>query len=125
MLFGRAATPAKLASLHWAQGQGGSTPPSNWRLHPRVQQRPRCTAMPAGPHKRTRPRALKLAIASPLPGATYLDPMLPADHAMTAPLPPVPIPANDAQRVDAVRRLEVLDTEAEAEFDDIAWLART
>ncbi|ATS24067.2 PAS domain S-box protein [Xanthomonas phaseoli pv. phaseoli] len=79
--------------------------------------------MPAGPHKRTRPRALKLAIASPLPGATYLDPMLPADHAMTAPLPPVPIPANDAQRVDAVRRLEVLDTEAEAEFDDIAWLA--
>ncbi|MCG6630643.1 histidine kinase, partial [Acinetobacter baumannii] len=26
-------------------------------------------------------------------------------------------------RVDAVRRLGVLDTEAEAEFDDIAWLA--
>ncbi|MCC4600894.1 PAS domain S-box protein [Xanthomonas melonis] len=42
---------------------------------------------------------------------------------MTATLPPVPIPDNDALRVDAVRRLGVLDTEYEAEFDDIAWLA--
>ncbi|UXA50413.1 PAS domain S-box protein [Xanthomonas prunicola] len=49
--------------------------------------------------------------------------MLPADHAMTVLLPPVPIPVDDALRVDAVRRLGVLDTEAEAEFDDIAWLA--
>ncbi|KFA23986.1 histidine kinase, partial [Xanthomonas vasicola pv. vasculorum NCPPB 1326] len=42
---------------------------------------------------------------------------------MTVLLPPVPIPADDALRVDAVRRLEALNTEAEAEFDDIAWLA--
>ena len=42
---------------------------------------------------------------------------------MTALSPPVPIPANDALRVDAVRRLGVLDTAAEAEFDDLAWLA--
>ncbi|KGE53294.1 histidine kinase [Xanthomonas axonopodis pv. vasculorum] len=42
---------------------------------------------------------------------------------MTVLLPPVPIPVDDALRVDAVRRLGVLDTEAEAEFDDIAWLA--
>ncbi|MEC5193607.1 diguanylate cyclase (GGDEF)-like protein/PAS domain S-box-containing protein [Xanthomonas campestris] len=42
---------------------------------------------------------------------------------MTALSPPVPIPPNDALRVDAVRRLGVLDTAAEAEFDDLAWLA--
>ncbi|MCS3847285.1 PAS domain S-box-containing protein [Xanthomonas campestris] len=42
---------------------------------------------------------------------------------MTALSPPVPIPANDALRVDAVRRLGVLDTATEAEFDDLAWLA--
>ncbi|PPV05881.1 sensor domain-containing diguanylate cyclase [Xanthomonas bromi] len=42
---------------------------------------------------------------------------------MTVLLPPVPIPVDDALRVDAVRRLGVLDTEDEAEFDDIAWLA--
>ncbi|QHG88279.1 PAS domain S-box protein [Xanthomonas cucurbitae] len=42
---------------------------------------------------------------------------------MTALLPPVPIPDNDALRVEAVRGLGVLDTEAEAEFDDLAWLA--
>ncbi|KQQ84631.1 histidine kinase [Xanthomonas sp. Leaf131] len=42
---------------------------------------------------------------------------------MTVLLPPVPIPVNDALRVEAVRRLGVLDTEPEAEFDDIAWLA--
>ncbi|WP_244171142.1 PAS domain S-box protein [Xanthomonas populi] len=66
---------------------------------------------------------LKLILALPLLLATYLDPTLPAAHAMTALLPPVPIPANDALRVEAVRRLGVLDTEPEAEFDDIAWLA--
>ncbi|MCE4291494.1 PAS domain S-box protein [Xanthomonas hortorum pv. vitians] len=66
---------------------------------------------------------LKLILASPLLGATYLDQTLPADHAMTVLLPPVPMPANDALRVEAVRRLGVLDTEPEAEFDDIAWLA--
>ncbi|UKR52253.1 PAS domain S-box protein [Xanthomonas fragariae] len=54
--------------------------------------------------------------------ATHFD-HTPADHAMTALMPPVPIPADDALRVEAVRRLGVLDTEAEAEFDDIAWLA--
>ncbi|MBB4708389.1 hypothetical protein FHY34_002250 [Xanthomonas arboricola] len=64
-----------------------------------------------------------MIIASPLPGATYLAQTLPADHAMTVLLPPVPIPADDALRVEAVRRLGVLDTEPEAEFDDIAWLA--
>ncbi|TCK49453.1 diguanylate cyclase with PAS/PAC sensor /diguanylate cyclase with PAS/PAC and GAF sensors [Xanthomonas vasicola] len=64
-----------------------------------------------------------MLVASPLLGATYLDQTLPADHAMTVLLPPVPIPADDALRVDAVRRLEALNTEAEAEFDDIAWLA--
>lgn len=42
---------------------------------------------------------------------------------MTVLLPPVPMPVDDALRVEAVRRLGVLDTEAEAEFDDIAWLA--
>ncbi|WP_082473534.1 PAS domain S-box protein [Xanthomonas sp. Leaf148] len=73
--------------------------------------------------KRARLGALKLILASPLPGATYLAHTPPAHHAMTVLLPPVPIPANDALRVDAVRRLGVLDTEAEAEFDDIAWLA--
>ncbi|WP_309301101.1 sensor domain-containing diguanylate cyclase [Xanthomonas oryzae] len=66
---------------------------------------------------------LKFLVASPLLGATYPDQTLPADHAMTVLLPPVPIPVDDALRVDAVRRLGVLDTEAEAEFDDIAWLA--
>ncbi|RBD97930.1 hypothetical protein BRM30_06360, partial [Xanthomonas oryzae pv. oryzae] len=63
---------------------------------------------------------LKFLVASPLLGATYPDQTLPADHAMTVLLPPVPIPVDDALRVDAVRRLGVLDTEAEAEFDDIA-----
>ncbi|WP_425527406.1 GAF domain-containing protein, partial [Xanthomonas perforans] len=66
---------------------------------------------------------LKLLVASPLPGATYPDQTPPADHAMTVLLPPVPMPVDDALRVEAVRRLGVLDTEAEAEFDDIAWLA--
>lgn len=66
---------------------------------------------------------LKLLVASPLPGATYSDQTPPVDHVMTVLLPPVPIPVDDALRVDAVRRLGVLDTEAEVEFDDIAWLA--
>ncbi|WP_326520477.1 PAS domain S-box protein [Xanthomonas cannabis] len=75
------------------------------------------------PVKRAPPHVLKLTIASPLLRATYPRQTLPAKHAMTVLLPPVPIPADDALRVDAVRRLGVLDTEAEAEFDDIAWLA--
>ncbi|WP_139052542.1 GAF domain-containing protein, partial [Xanthomonas cannabis] len=75
------------------------------------------------PVKRAPPHVLKLTIASPLLRATYPRQTLSAKHAMTVLLPPVPIPADDALRVDAVRRLGVLDTEAEAEFDDIAWLA--
>ncbi|WP_159094296.1 GAF domain-containing protein, partial [Xanthomonas fragariae] len=72
--------------------------------------------------KRAQPDLLKSTLASPLHGATQVD-QTPADQAMTALMPPVPIPADDALRVEAVRRLGVLDTEAEAEFDDIAWLA--
>ncbi|WP_326520283.1 PAS domain S-box protein [Xanthomonas sp. 3075] len=72
--------------------------------------------------KQARPWILKLPVVSPLPGPPPLT-TLTADHAMTVLSPPAPMPANDALRVDAVRRLGVLDTEPEAEFDDIAWLA--
>jgi len=66
---------------------------------------------------------LKSLSASPLPGAIYADQTQPADDVMTVLLPAVPIPVDDALRVQALRRLGVLDTEAEVEFDDIAWLA--
>ena len=36
---------------------------------------------------------------------------------------PAPIPQNESVRLDALRRYAILDTSAEAEFDDFTWLA--
>lgn len=40
-------------------------------------------------------------------------------------MPPAPIPPNEAARLEALRKYDILDTEPEAVFDDLAILAST
>lgn len=58
------------------------------------------------------------------PSAPGLDtPLAAADEREAVPLPPIPIPLNETQRLLALQSYEILDSDGELRYDDITLLA--